>query len=71
VRSDRQFQIDVAQAEVDAAQDALVHALDAAWDDETATERIINAMNRLRTAQLRHAAAESGVAHLPDLVGRG
>jgi hypothetical protein len=69
VRRDQRFHLATAKAEVEAAQDALVHALDAAWDDEMATERIIEAMNRLRVAQARQAAAETGITHLPDLVG--
>lgn len=63
------FHVDTTDAEVEAAQDALVAALDASWDDDTATERIISAMNRLRAAQLRQTAARSGLGHLPDLVG--
>lgn len=68
---DHQFQIETTDAEVEAARDALVCALDAAWDDETASERIITAMNRLRAAQLRQTAARTGLGNLPDLVGNG
>ena len=57
--------------EVEDAEAALVVALDAAPDDEFATDRISTALNRLRQAQARHAAARSGLAHLPDLVGWG
>ena len=66
---DHQFHIETTDAEVEAARDALVVALDASWDDETASERIISAMNRLRAAQLRQTAARTGLGHLPDLVG--
>jgi hypothetical protein len=64
-----QFHVETTEAEVEAAQEALVRALDATWDDDTATERIIVAMNRLRAAQLRQTAARTGLGHLPDLVG--
>ena len=66
---DHQFHIETADAEVEAARDALVTALEVGWDDETASERIIVAMNRLRAAQLRQTAARTGLGHLPDLVG--
>lgn len=65
----RQFQLETTDNEVEAARDALVSALDASWDDDTASERIMNAMNRLRLAQARQTAARTGMAHLPDLVG--
>ena len=57
--------------EVEDAEAALVVALDAAPDDEMATDRISRALHRLRQAQARHAAAKSGLPHLPDLVGLG
>lgn len=66
-----QVHLEATAEEVDAAQAALISALDASWDDETATERIIVALNRLRAAQARQTAARSGLTHLPDLVGWG
>ena len=66
---EHRFHVDVTDAEVEAAREALVVALDASWDDEGASERIIVAMNRLRVAQLRQTAARTGITHLPDLVG--
>ena len=63
--------VTITRREVEDAEAALIAALDAAPDDETATERITAAMNRLRQAQARHAAARSGLEHLPDLVGLG
>jgi hypothetical protein len=68
---ERQVHLEATAAEVDATQHALIDALEASWDDETATERIVGAMNRLRVAQAREAAARTGVTHLPDLVGWG
>lgn len=68
---DHQFHLQATDQEVEAARDALVLALDASWDDDTASERIIAAMNRLRIAQARQTAARTGMAHLPDLVGNG
>ena len=68
---DHQFHVTTTHDEVEDARDALVSALDASWDDETASERIIAAMNRLRIAQARETAARTGMAHLPDLVGNG
>ena len=68
---EHQVHLDAAAAEVDAAQNALIAALDASWDDETATERIVEAMNRLRAAQARETAAGAGVPHLADLIGWG
>ena len=59
--------IEATATELDAAQAALIDALDAQADDETANENILRAMVRLRTAQARHAAARSGLDHLPDL----
>jgi len=66
---DTETHVTITRREVEDAEAALIAALDAAPDDETATERIMAAMNRLRQAQARHAAARSGLAHLPDLVG--
>jgi len=57
--------------QIDNAEQQLIAALDAAPDDEMATERITAALNRLRNAQARHTAAVSGLPHLPDLVGWG
>jgi len=71
VSCDHQFQVRKRDDEVEAARDALVSALDASWDDETASERIIAAMIGLRVAQARQTAARTGLAHLPDLVGNG
>jgi len=71
VSCEQQFHVNATDDEVEAARDALVSALDASWDDETASERIIGAMNRLRIAQARQAAARTGVPQLPDLVGNG
>jgi hypothetical protein len=71
VSCDHQFHVRTTDNEVEAARDALISALDASWDDETASERIIAAMNRLRVAQARQTAARTGLAHLPDLVGKG
>jgi hypothetical protein len=65
------FQVKRIDEEVDAAREALVCALDASWDDDTASERIVTAMNRLRAAQARQTAARTGLSHLPDLVGNG
>lgn len=66
---DHQFQAKTADDEVESAREALVSALDASWDDDSASERIIAAMNRLRIAQARQTAACTGVTPLPDLVG--
>jgi hypothetical protein len=71
VSCDHQFQVRKRDDEVEAARAALVSALDASWDDETASERIIAAMIGLRVAQARQTAARTGLAHLPDLVGNG
>ena len=68
---DHKFRMETTDAEVEAAHDALAYALDAPWDDESASERIMEAMNRLRSAQLRQTAARTGLGHLPDLVSNG
>ena len=68
---DHQFNVRTTDDEVEAAREALLLALDASWDDDTASERIITAMNRLRSAQARQTAAHTGLSHLPDLVGNG
>ena len=69
--SDAQLHLEATKSEIDNAEQQLIAALDAAPDDETATERITAALNRLRNAQARHTAAATGLAHLPDLVGWG
>lgn len=51
---DAETHITITRREVEDAEAALIAALDAAPDDETATERITAAMNRLRQAQARH-----------------
>lgn len=66
---DHQFHISTTNDEVETAREALLCALDASWDDDTASERIIAAMNRLRIAQARQTAARTGMDQLPDLVG--
>jgi hypothetical protein len=66
-----QVHLAATKTEIDNAEQQLIAALDAAPDDEMATERITDAMNRLRRAQARFAAATSGLPHLPDLVGWG
>jgi len=71
VSCDPEFDVQTCDREVEAARDGLISALDASWDDETASERIIVAMNRLRIAQARLTAARTGLSHLPDLVGNG
>jgi hypothetical protein len=68
---DAPVHLEAIAAELEAAELHLLSALDAAPDDEGATERIIEAMNRLRHAQARHTAARAGLPHLPDLVGHG
>lgn len=67
--SDAQLHLEATKTEIDNAEQQLISALDAAPDDETATERITAAMARLRNAQARHTAAKAGLPHLPDLVG--
>jgi hypothetical protein len=69
--SDAQLHLTATKTEVDNAEQQLIAALDAAPDDDMATERITAALNRLRNAQARHTAAASGLPHLPDLVGWG
>ena len=69
--SDVQLHLEATKTEIDNAEQQLISALDAAPDDEMATERITAALNRLRNAQARHTAARSGLSHLPDLVGWG
>ncbi|MDQ1747221.1 MAG: hypothetical protein QOD07_1484 [Frankiaceae bacterium] len=69
--SDAQLHLEATRTEVDNAEQQLIAALDAAPDDEAATDRIRDAMTRLRNAQARHTAATSGLPHLPDLVGWG
>lgn len=68
---DAPIHLEATAAELEAAEMHLLSALDSAPDDEGATERIIQAMNRLRRAQARHTAARTGLPHLPDLVGHG
>ena len=69
--TDALVHLEATQSELWAAQEHLLSALDAPPDDEGANERIITALQRLRAAQARHMAARSGLAHLPDLIGRG
>jgi hypothetical protein len=69
--TDAQLHLEATKSEIDNAEQQLIAALDAAPDDEMATERITAALNRLRNAQARHTAAASGLPHLPDLVGWG
>lgn len=69
--SDHGRQLDAANAEIDTAQCALVEALESAYDDDTALDHIKTALNRLRLAQARRTAIQSGLVHLPDLVGWG
>jgi hypothetical protein len=63
--------LETTASELAAAEADLLSTLDAAPDDESATERISAALSRLRVAQARHVAARSGVTHLPDLIGWG
>jgi hypothetical protein len=67
---EHRFQMEVANAEVEEAEQALIAALDTSWEDDGATDRIVAAMNRLRVAQARQTAARTGAHNLPDLVGR-
>ena len=69
--TETRLHLEATRDELAAAQEDLAFSLDAALDDEAANERITAATARLRVAQARHTAAQSGLAHLPDLIGWG
>ena len=69
--TDTRLHLIATRDELAAAQEALAATLTAAPDDEDANEHIAAATARLRMAQARHTAAQSGLAHLPDLIGWG
>ena len=60
--------LEATRTELAAAQEHLLAALESPVDDERANELIAAATQRLRAAQARHAAARSGMSHLPDLI---
>lgn len=63
--------LDATRADLDEAHAHLRRVVDAPVEDDRTNDRILAAMARLREAQARHAAARSGLLHLPDLIGWG
>lgn len=60
--------LEATRTALDAAHARLLETIEEPWDDDTTNDRILDAMARLRDAQARHAAARSGLPHLPGLI---